>query len=261
MDDRQPAAMAELEPAPALLPSPSPSPSRPLPRWLALLQTLLVCGIPTQVLVAVMLAMVFRMPFDPANLSFAFFATLSIVDTVLVLVLIRVFLAASGEAPARVFLGDRHWRREALRGLLLLPVVFLGVTLVVLTVRALVPWMHNVERNPLETFMDTPLEAVAFVVIVIVAGGVREELQRAFILHRFEQRLGGIWVGLGAFSLAFGLLHIDQGFDAALAVGTLGLFWGLLYIKRRSAVMAMVNHAGFNAAQVLQVVVSRSFGM
>lgn len=260
MDDRQPAAMAELEPAPALLPSLSPSPSRPLPRWLALLQTLLVCGIPTQVLVAVMLAMVFRMPFDPANLSFAFFATLSIVDTVLVLVLIRVFLAASGEAPARVFLGDRHWRREALRGLLLLPVVFLGVTLVVLTVRALVPWMHNVERNPLETFMDTPLEAVAFVVIVIVAGGVREELQRAFILHRFEQRLGGAVVGLVLFSAAFGLLHIDQGYDSAVGIGLLGLLWGTIFIRRGSVVAPMVNHASFNAAQVLQGVLMKTLG-
>lgn len=254
--------MAELEPAPAFLPSPSPSPSpsRPLPRWLALLQTLLVCGIPTQVLVAVLLAVVFRMPFDPANLSFAFFATLSIVDTVLVLVLIRVFLAASGETPARVFLGDRHWRREALRGLLLLPAVFLGVTLIVLAVRALAPWMHNVERNPLENFMDTPLEAAAFVMIVIVAGGVREELQRAFILHRFEQRLGGAVLGLLLFSAAFGLLHIDQGYDSAVGIGLLGLLWGAIFIRRGSVVAPMVNHASFNVTQVLQGLLMKTLG-
>jgi membrane protease YdiL (CAAX protease family) len=257
VDDRQPGSTAEFEPA---LP-PLPSPRRPpLPRWLALLQTLLVCGIPTQVLVAVLLAVVFGMPFDPANLSFAFFATLSIVDTVLVLVLIGVFLTASGEAPGRVFLGGRPWRREAIRGLLLLPVVFLGVTLVVLTVRALVPWMHNVERNPLENFMDTPLEAVAFVVIVIVAGGVREELQRAFILHRFEQRLGGAVVGLVLFSAAFGLLHIDQGYDSAVGIGLLGLLWGTIFIRRGSVVAPMVNHASFNAAQVLQGVLMKTLG-
>ena len=57
---------------------------------------------------------------------------------------------------------------------------------------------------------------------------------------------------LVVFTLFFGALHFDQGFDVAIAVGSLGLLWGVLYIKRRSAVMPMVNHAGFNAAQVAQ---------
>jgi hypothetical protein len=38
------------------------------------------------------------------------------------------------------------------------------------------------------------------------------------------------------------------------------VFWGLLYVKRRSAVMAMTNHAGFNAAQVVQGFLFRSLG-
>ena len=48
--------------------------------------------------------------------------------------------------------------------------------------------------------------------------------------------------------------------DAALAVGLLGVIWGVLYVTRRSAVMAMANHAGFNAAQVLQLVLSKTLG-
>ena len=62
------------------------------------------------------------------------------------------------------------------------------------------------------------------------------------------------------FSLWFGVLHIDQGLDVSLSIGLLGLFWGLLYVKRRSAVMGIVNHAGFNAAQVVQVMLARMFG-
>jgi membrane protease YdiL (CAAX protease family) len=81
---------------------------------------------------------------------------------------------------------------------------------------------------------------------------VREELQRAFILHRFDQRLGGAVVGLVIFSAAFGLLHLDQGYDASVGIGVLGLLWGAIYIRRRSVVGPMVNHASFNAAQVLQ---------
>jgi membrane protease YdiL (CAAX protease family) len=86
-------------------------------------------------------------------------------------------------------------------------------------------------------------------------------VQRAFILHRFEQRLGGIYVGLVLFSLAFGAFHINEGLDASIAVGLLGLLWGLIYIKRRSAVMGMVNHASFDVAQILQIVIARSLGV
>jgi membrane protease YdiL (CAAX protease family) len=104
----------------------------------------------------------------------------------------------------------------------------------------------------LAAYMDTPTKAAVFIVVVILAGGVREELQRAFILHRFDQRLGGAYVGLGLFSFVFGLFHLEQGFDAAIAVGLLGFVWGLIYIRRRSVVAPMVSHAGFDVAQVLQ---------
>ena len=96
--------------------------------------------------------------------------------------------------------------------------------------------------------------------VAILAGGVREELQRAFILRRFEQRLGGIRVGLALFSVTFGVLHWEQGVDVAVAIGLLGLFWGVLYVKRRSVVLPMVNHASFNALQVLQGAIVRAFG-
>ena len=107
--------------------------------------------------------------------------------------------------------------------------------------------------------MRTPFDAAIFGVVVILAGGVREELQRAFILHRFEQRLGGAWVGLVVFSAFFGALHVSEGVDAAVAIGVLGLFWGVVYIKRRSAILPLVNHAGFDVLQVLQVVLVRGF--
>jgi membrane protease YdiL (CAAX protease family) len=117
-----------------------------------------------------------------------------------------------------------------------------------------------VEKNPLEHYMRTPLEAGIFLVVVMLAGGIREELQRAFILHRFEQALGRVRIGLVIFSIIFGLLHIYEGVDAAVAIGLLGLFWGVLYIRRRSVVMPMVNHACFNGLQVVQVMIARSLG-
>jgi len=234
-----------------------------LPRWFALLQVLLVCGIPTQLVAAVWLAMAAHVPLfegDGGGISFEFFALVSLIDTAMVALLIRLFLTLSNETSDEVFVGKHPIKGEVLRGLALLPLVFLAVTGIVLGIRALLPWMHNVQKSPLEAFMRTPLETAVFLFIVVLAGGVREELQRAFILYRFEQRLGGFKVGLALFSLTFGALHIDQGFDVAVAIGLLGLFWGILYIRRRSAIVSMVNHASFNAAQVIQTAIVRALG-
>jgi membrane protease YdiL (CAAX protease family) len=89
-------------------------------------------------------------------------------------------------------------------------------------------------------------------VVVIVAGGIREEIQRAFLLRRFEQWLGGGAIGVITTSIAFGGGHLLQGVDAAIATGMLGAFWGLVYINRRSVVAPMVSHAGFDLLQILQ---------
>jgi membrane protease YdiL (CAAX protease family) len=229
---------------------------------MALFEVFLVCGIPTQVMLLVAMLSVLQMsPHDlDGGISFRFFATLSFADTLLVAVLIRLFLRSNGERPRDVFVGQRPVWPEALRGLALVVPIMVAVTTVVWTLRTLFPWMHTVEQNPLEAFLDSPVEAAVFLVVVVLAGGVREELQRAFVLHRFEQRLGGVRLGLVLFSITFGALHLDQGVDVSVAIGLLGLLWGIIYVRRRSAVLPMVNHAGFNAMQVAQAVLLKSFG-
>ena len=265
------------EPSGALPISPTPSAevtpqtaAELLPWWWALIQVILVSGVPTQIVIGAVVLVVHGVSlFDPDGVSASleyltsleFFAVVSFLDTAVVALLIRLFLALNKEDPRDVFIGRRRPLGEIWRGLALVPVSFIGVVGIVAGLRALVPWLHNVAESPLEQFMRTPLDATIFLVVVILAGGVREEMQRAFVLHRFEQRLGGIYVGLGVFSLMFGILHFDQGFDVALAVGLLGLMWGIFYIRRRSAVMAMTNHMGFNGLQVAQVLIARTLGM
>ena len=77
----------------------------------------------------------------------------------------------------------------------------------------------------------------------MIAGGVREEIQRAFILHRFSVWLGGGSLGVVIGSIAFGAGHLVQGYDAALATGLLGVFWGIVYLRRRSVVAPIVVKA------------------
>jgi membrane protease YdiL (CAAX protease family) len=94
-----------------------------------------------------------------------------------------------------------------------------------------------------------------FALVAIVAGGVREELQRAFMLHRFEQYLGGAAVGVLVLSVAFGLGHMMQGWDAVITTGTLGAFWAAMYLRRRSSIAPVVSHSGFNSLEILRVAI------
>lgn len=235
----------------------------PLPRWFAIVQAIAICGVPTQILVVVALwftSDLVKVDELGVTMTLELMATVMLLDTALIALLIRVFLELSGENSRDVFLGTRPALGEMLRGLALVPVAFAGVTALVLGLRAIAPSLHTVQVSPVEQYMKSPLDASIFLVVVVLGGGIREELQRAFILHRFEQCLGGIRVGLVVFSLLFGILHYDQGWDVAIAIGGLGLAWGLLYVKRRSAVLGMTNHAGFNALQVAQGYLVRALG-
>jgi len=118
---------------------------------------------------------------------------------------------------------------------------------------ALAPWLHDVPTNPLEQMAGTVGGVATLAVVAIFAGGLREELQRAFLLKRFEQHLGGAMVGLVVLSVAFGLGHGVQGFDAMITTGLLGAFWAALYLRRRSVIAPVVSHAGFNTLEVLRV--------
>ncbi len=241
---------------------PSATLTRPPAAIFAALQAFAVSGIPTQVVIAAILIVGAGMPpFGGGALSLQFIATVSLFDTALVAILIRIFLGASGETSRDVYLGRGPAGRELVLGLALVPPVFLAVVALVAGLRAIAPWLQTVDISPLAAFMQTPLDVAIFTVVVVLAGGVREELQRGFILHRFGQRLGGAWVGNLVYGIAFGLLHLDQGADVAIVIGLMGLGWGLLYLRRRSIVASMANHAGFNFAQVLQHVLATSLGV
>ncbi|MGH9145401.1 MAG: CPBP family intramembrane glutamic endopeptidase, partial [Vicinamibacterales bacterium] len=101
----------------------------------------------------------------------------------------------------------------------------------------------------------TARDAVVFAVVATLAGGLREEMQRAFVLRRFERHLGGAPVGLVIFSVMFGAGHALQGWDAAITTGALGAFWGAVYLRRGSIVAPVVSHSAFNAAEIVRFAV------
>jgi membrane protease YdiL (CAAX protease family) len=218
---------------------------------------ILCSSVPTQLAIGYLLRAAGWQPVDAAgNYSMSFVLTLSLADTALLIGLMMVLMRAHGESASALWLGHRPLTREVLYGLVTVPAVLIAVGLLLNTLRLFAPWLHNVPTNPLEQLAATPGQAAMFALVAIVAGGVREELQRAFLLRRFEQHLGGATVGVVVLSAAFGLGHFVQGWDAVITTGALGAFWAVMYLKRRSSVAPVVSHAAFNSLEIVRVAFS-----
>jgi membrane protease YdiL (CAAX protease family) len=186
------------------------------------------------------------------RLNIVYVVVLSLGDALLLIALILLMLNAHGERPRDVLFGPRSIANEIGLGM---PLIFVALAIgaaVLLSIQRYAPSLHTVANNPLQELLRSPRDAWLFALVVLAAGGVREEIQRAFLLHRFSVWLGGPAIGLLVTSVAFGAGHMLQGVDASIATGLLGAFWGLIYLRRRSAVAPMVSHAGFDLIQIAQ---------
>jgi len=229
-------------------------------RLIAVVEVLLCSSLPTQIVIGQLLVAAGLDPrTDSGQLSPPFAFALLMIDSVVLTALMVVLTRAHGERPRTLWLGDRPILREVGFGLALVPLVFLVVGLLMTGLMRLLPGLHNVTENPIDQLAaGGPHQAAMLGVIAVLAGGVREELQRAFLLRRFEQHLGGPMVGVMVLSIAFGLGHSPQGWDAVIATGALGAIWAIMYLRRRSSVAPIVSHAGFNSLEVLRVALTGS---
>jgi CAAX protease family protein len=240
---------------PIEIPQPVPDPLW-YRRLRAIVEIFLCSGIPTQLLVAQALALGGLRPFGTGGaLEPTWVFLLACIDTVLIVALVVFLLRANGESPSEVFLGARSPVREAIVGVALIGPLIFAVAGVMVAARAIWPSLHNVPENPLGTLLRSPIDALLFTVVATVGGGFREEIQRAFLLTRFERDLGGPIVGLVVTSIAFGAGHVLQGWDAAVATAAMGFFWGWLYLRRRSVIAPMTSHAGYNSLEIVRFLV------
>jgi membrane protease YdiL (CAAX protease family) len=240
-------------------PGEPPSRSRPtgVERIIALLEVLLCSDYPTQLALGAALVTFGFAPMRPDGaLNLKYVVVLSLIDTGLLIGLILLFLRAHGEQPRTVLLGSGPVGHEVAVGAGLTVVAFIIAIVMLGAILQFAPQLHTVANNPLKDLMRRPRDAAVFAVVVVIAGGVREEIQRAFLLHRFERWLGGGGIGILATSAAFGLGHLPQGVDATIATGVLGAFWGVVYLRRRSAVAPVVSHSGFNLLQLVQFLIA-----
>lgn len=225
----------------------------PIERVGAFIEVLLCSGLPTQILIfGALSGLGLEHRTDDGSLATSFVVAMSLTDMVLVMGLVYLFLKAHDESIREFVCGARRPWREVSLGLALVPAAFLLVILVLAIVLTVSPALNNVPVNPFEHMMQSPRDAALFAFVAMFAGGVREEVQRGFIVRRFGQYLGGGPLGILVYSLIFGLGHVEQGYAAAIATGVLGAGWGALYWSRGSIIAPVISHAGFNLAQLLK---------
>jgi membrane protease YdiL (CAAX protease family) len=162
-------------------------------------------------------------------------------EATLTLLLIRFLMALRGEVPGKIGWSTTNLIREIGIGLLTVPVLFAATFSVKVGFQVFFPHWATV-HNPLLELIKTDWDLGLFLFASIYAGGLKEEVQRAFVLTRFRDSLGGVYVGLFLWSLFFGYGHAIQGIDNAVGAGILGLFFGLLFIWRRNLTAPIVAH-------------------
>ncbi len=162
-------------------------------------------------------------------------------EATLTLLLVGLLLWWRGEGLTHLGWGAGRASVEVRAGLVALPVLFAATFAVGLTFRALLPG-YVTHVNPLLELVRDRGDLILLWMTSIYVGGVKEEIQRAFVLNRFHH-LGGPWFGLILWSLFFGLGHLVQGPDNAVAAGILGVLFGILYLRRKSLTAPIVAHA------------------
>lgn len=220
-------------------------------RFQAVLEIILASSIVSSFLVSLVFVSMFgRKRLNIAEMDVGFFTTYQMLESVVVFLIIWLLMKTRGETFSDMGLRLRQWKINVLLGIGAAPCLIIVSGAAGATIQLLLP-EYAIEKNPLMEMINSPRQLVLFIVTAIVAGGVKEELQRAFILTRFRRHLGGAVIGLVVWSLAFGAGHYVQGLQGVCVATILGLFFGALYLIRGNLILSITAHAAYNTLTLL----------
>ena len=158
---------------------------------------------------------------------------------------LALLLRLQGQGFDSLGLHRRDWRARLRAGLFIGAAMFVTLNVVLTSfMNALIP--PAAANGPsVMAFFTQPINLLAWLPIGIVGGGLVEELERIFILTRFEQAFGraGLFLAVFLSSAMFGIGHVYQGVGTAMSTAVSGLVFALVYLRRRSAVEPIVAHA------------------
>jgi len=173
---------------------------------------------------------------------------LALSNSIITIAFVSLFLLLGKERPREIGFRSEHLLRQILIGaafglaLALVDHVAIGNLM-----KSLLPDKFNEGMRLLAEFMGK-INIVVWLLAAIFMGGFIEELQRLFIITRFERCFGtiGIIIALVMESLLQGAGHAYQGPERAFIYIFVGLAFGLVYLRKKSAAEAMVCHAVYD---------------
>lgn len=229
---------------------PEPQRKSILDRIQALFEVLLVSG-----LLSSLLAGLIFYPFQGRKLpnlleSVTTLSGFLLLESFIALLILIVILKARREKIAVLGFCRRRWKAHTVTGLALVPLLFLMNGLVALLFRTYFP-QYYLQDNPLIQVIRTPQQLALLIFSALVAGGFKEELQRAFILTRFRVYLGGSGLGLVLWSICFGMGHYVQGVQGIVTASLYGFVFGVLYLRSGSLIAPIVAHSAYDSLALL----------
>ena len=225
------------------------------PRWTermhAVIEIVFVSGIVSSFLVSLVFSAIFgRNRLKLIEMDVGFLAAYLMAESTITFFILWMLMKSRGETLRTMGLRRRQWKTNVFLGILAAPCLIIVSGMVGLAFQFFLP-EYALDKNPLMEMIHSPRQLTLFIITGIIAGGVKEELQRAFILSRFRYYLGGARLGLVLWSLAFGAGHYAQGVQGMCAAAILGLVFGVIYLARGNLVLPVTAHAVYNTLTLL----------
>lgn len=223
-------------------------------RWIerlqAIVEILLLSGLFSTPLAAAILSAFYRKKAEVLTNDATMLCVFLLVEAGITLLILTVILKAHRETICSLGLKRDRWKFYLLAGFGLVPFFFLINAIAEYVFRVYLP-QYNIERNPLFEIIHSPGQLAFFIISALIAGGIKEELQRAFILTRFGRFLGGAWIGLVLWSFAFGAGHYVQGIPGITIATLYGFIFGIVYLLSGSLIAPMVSHGAYDTLALL----------
>ena len=220
-------------------------------RLRAVLEILLISGLVTSFLVSLIMAAIFgRDHLEMLTANANFLVAFLLLEAAATFIFLWILMKTHRETLPDLGLKKMRWKTNVLLGLMLAPLLMLVNGAVDMVFHLFLP-QYVLERNPLTDMIQSPGQLILFILAAIIAGGIKEELQRAFILRRFRHHLGGSAIGLIIWSLAFGAGHYIQGMQGIFVATIYGFILGIFYLTRGSLVGPITAHAVYDTLVLL----------
>lgn len=234
----------------SLPPNPEPRPKLWVDRIQAIFEIVLLSG-----LISSLLSSLIIHAFQGQNAAYLLnsakvLGIFLLLESGITFLILALILKIRGESICSLGLGWNRWKSHLALGLALVPFLFMINGVVALVFRAYFP-RYYLEKNPLTELIHTPQQLAFIIFSALIAGGIKEELQRAFILTRFRLYLGGAGLGLILWSLVFGAGHYVQGVQGVVIAATYGLIFGAVYVLSGSLIAPIVAHSAYDTIALL----------